>query len=271
MSILWINGVFQDGEVPVFTAKNRIRYGDGVFDTMLAIDGDLLLPEIHLERLIKHANILGISLPPSLGLNDFKKTADALLFQNGLKTDKAAINTIVTRGDSARGLTISSDQKITMIMTASKVSEALEPIKAIISKTVRRNEGSPLSRIKSLNYGDHVLALKEAGEKDANETILMNNQGNITCATIGNIFVEKQGQLFTPPLSDGVLDGITRRCLIKEYDAQEQSLKPQDLKNCDGIYITNSIRGAVAVHSLDGIDMPHPSVITSTLHTKIKA
>ena len=100
----------------------------------------------------------------------------------------------------------------------------------------------------------------EARNTDANEAILLNNKGFVTCASAGNIFCCINDELVTPPLSDGVMNGITRKLTIDKYGAIERSITEKELINAAGIYITNSIRGVMHVSSLNGKTLPKPSI-----------
>jgi branched-chain amino acid aminotransferase len=115
-----------------------------------------------------------------------------------------------------------------------------DPLSAIISKTIRRNEYSPLSRIKSLNYLDNILAKEEARTLSADDAIILNTKGFVTCATSSNIFIREVNNWITPPLEDGVLDGVERLKLIQNR-AREESITIERLKNADEIIFTNSI------------------------------
>lgn len=245
---LYHSGEWKNESESVFTALDRVRLGDGVFDTMLAMDGRLIHPVKHFTRLKENASVLGLSFDL-----DFETTARKLI--EG-QAGRVAINTIITRGDSERGLAIPENSKPSIVMRAALAPENFPPISAIIAQSVRRNEGSPLSRIKSLNYGDAILALREASAKGANEAILLNNAGFVTCASSSNIFAVVNGEIFTPPLLDGVLNGVARQVFIETFGARELSLKPEDLLAAESVILTNSIRGAQAITALDGKSLP---------------
>ncbi|MCE7888045.1 MAG: hypothetical protein DYH13_11170 [Alphaproteobacteria bacterium PRO2] len=255
MSMIWHNGRFTQ-DAPVFLPNDRVRIGDGVFDTMLAADGELIHANEHYKRLLSHADALKIKTDWSV--SDLKAAADGLLEQNKRRAGKSAVNTVITRGPGERGLKLPENSSVQVVMSLSPVGE-FPPVHAIIA-SVRRNEGSPLSRIKSCNYGDNILAFAEARDKSANEAIMLNNHGNVACASASNIFIVRDGRLLTPPLEDGAVDGITRRNLIKKHGAKEQSLMAGDLAAHEGIYLTSSIRGVVAVETLDGKKLPRPSL-----------
>ena len=132
-------------------------------------------------------------------------------------------------------------------------------IHAIIANNVCRNEYSPLSKIKSLNYGENILALNEATAKGANEAIMINTQGRVTCATIGNIFILKEKMLYTPPLRDGAMNGIARAILLRDYPeiVKEQTLTQDDLLNAEALYISNSIKGLKQIKRLNEKHYPY--------------
>lgn len=256
MNTIWLNGRFMP-EGPVFLPRDRVRLGDGVFDTMLAVDGVPVHAGEHFERLLSHAGALKIKTGCSV--SDLKTAVDGLLEQNNSRAGKFVINTLITRGAAERGLQLPENPAIQYVMSVSPAPATFAPVHAVIA-SVRRNEGSPLSRIKSCNYGDNILAAAEAHEKGANEAIMLNNRGHVACAAASNIFIVRDGRLLTPPLADGALDGITRRNLVKKHGAAEQSLTAADLAASQGIYLTSSIRGVVAVETLDGKNLPRPSL-----------
>ncbi len=249
MNSIWHNNALKDKNTPIITVSGRALRGDGVFDTALAINGKICNAHAHFTRLIDSAAILEIKITYSA--HDLIEAAQDLLQENDLDNARCAINTTITRGNGARGLSIAKDFQPHVIIRTAALPDEFSPINAIISKTVRRNEGSPLSQIKSINYGDNIMAMIEAEKAGANEAIMLNNAGNVACATIGNIFIMRGGHLYTPPLSDGAMAGTVRDLLIQRHGAQEQSLRSEDLTAADGIYITNSIRGIAAITSLN--------------------
>jgi branched-chain amino acid aminotransferase len=249
-SVVWFNGALIPADQPLYAAPDRIRLGDGVFDTLLVVDGHALHCAPHYARLVEHAAILGIEVPlPQAG---FQEAINSLIRTNKAQSGRYALNTIISRGEGARGLAPPDIQKPSVLLRLSAVSRLSSPglLRGHIAQSVRRNEGSPLSRIKSFNYGDNILALKEASEHEANEAIMMNNAGHITCTSAGNIFMIKGGDIVTPPLSDGVLNGVARALFLKRYTVRERSVTPEDLLSSDTVFLTNSLRGACAFQSI---------------------
>ncbi|MGQ0527935.1 MAG: aminotransferase class IV [Alphaproteobacteria bacterium] len=255
MSVIWHNGIFKNDE-PVLEPSDRLRLGDGVFDTMLAVNGRPVFGPLHFQRLMFHASVLDISY--DIVGEVFENAALELLQRNGKMSGSMILRTLLTRGPSEGALRIPANQKPQMLMRISDAAVPLESLNVVIAQNVRRNEGSPLSRIKSVNCGDQILGLQEAAAKNANDAILLNNAGRVTCASAGNIFVVINNRLVTPPLEDGVMAGILRGKIIERYDAAECSLSADDLMNSPGVYITNSVRGAIAIRKLNGKDLPEP-------------
>lgn len=257
MNMMWHNGRFVN-EGAVFLPGDRIRLGDGVFDTMLAAEGNPVHANEHFKRLLNHAAVMRIK--PDWSISDLKAAAEGLLEQNKCADGRHVVNTIITRGPAERGLGIPDSPPVQTVIVVSPAPSTFLPVHAVIAKDVRRNEGSPLSRIKSCNYGDNILAMAETKERGGNEAILLNNKGAVACASASNIFVVQDGKLYTPPLTDGAMDGIVRRLMIREYGAQEKSLLPRDLTGSQGVFLTNSVRGVVPLVTLDGEKIAAPSL-----------
>ncbi|MGH1398608.1 MAG: aminotransferase class IV [Alphaproteobacteria bacterium] len=262
MSVIYLDqgngGAFVE-DAAIFEFQDRLRLGDGVFDTALVVAGQPQHHGVHIARVLHDAGVMGIAnLPEAAAL---REAGLELLKRHEIAAGaRYALNTLITRGVAARGLMPAADGLPTVTMRLAPVPDEFPPIDAVVAKSVRRNEGSPLSQIKSCNYGDNILALMEAQQKGANEAILLNNAGRVACASAGNIFACIDGVLVTPPLGDGVMDGIMRGLVIDKYAAVVRSITPDELRAAQGIYITNSIKGAMPVMRLDGVALPEPVV-----------
>ena len=257
MNVIWHNGRFIPAEQSsILPADRGFLLGDGVFDTMAAQDGMPVDAPAHQARLIRHAAVLGISLP---AMDDWHDIVCELLARNRSTTGAAIIRTTLTRGPGGRGLALpEKETSPTLLITAELFDPEsyTPPATAIIAQTVRRNEGSPLSRIKSLNYGDNVLAQREAQEAGADIALMTNNAGYVCGAANGNLFIAENGRLYTPPLSDGVLDGIVRARIMTQHAVSEESLSPARLFKADALWVTNSLIGVRPVAAVDGRAFP---------------
>lgn len=246
--IVYFNGEFEEKDrchIPLH--ERGWTLGDGVFDTLLAVNGKPVWASAHFQRLRENAGVLRIVFEMN-----FSATIERLLRENCFEKGRYAVKTTITRGGGMRGLKISKSAKAFVTMLACPAPTEKPPAHLIIASTVRRNEHSPLSQIKSLNYGDNILALMEAESKGQDDAILLNTQGNVSCASASNIFILEKKIWVTPPLSDGVLNGITRRALIKRCAAKEESISRQRLMDADSVVLTNSILGVRPVESVDG-------------------
>ena len=119
----------------------------------------------------------------------------------------------------------------------------------MIATITRRNQHSPLSRIKSLNALDNVLARQEADDRGAGEAVLLNTAGRLAETTIANIFLVVSGTVLTPPVADGALPGVMRADVMARLGAIEAPLMPADLFRATEILLTNtlSVRPLIAV------------------------
>jgi len=250
----WFNGRFQDIDTISVPAQDRgFLLGDGVFDTMAVKDGALEHADFHMARLYKNAQTMHIKIP-------YQQTELSYILLDMVNRNKdianaASIRTTISRGTGQRGITVTGLEKANCLitMTAYNAAASESPAKLIVARTVRRNEHSVLSKIKSLNYADNVLAKIEADQKGADDAILLNSKGNITCTTNANIFIETQnGEIITPPIKDGVLGGTIRNKLISEGNAQERSTTLEDLLTAKSAFLTNSLIGKRTVLSVEG-------------------
>jgi branched-chain amino acid aminotransferase len=250
MSFIWLNGAFLAEDAPALRAQDRgPLLADGVFDTCLAVNGAPEHGPAHFARLARHAALLEIPLPGF----DLIAAAQELLARTGLATSRAVIRTTLTRGPGPRGLAPPPEARPTLLMQAAPAPDpaTLAPATAIIARATRRNEHSPLSRIKSLNYGDNILAAQEAQKRGAREAILLNTQGNAACAAAANIFIREGAHLFTPPSADGAMDGITRAALLAAGKAREETIPEERLREADAIYLTSSLLGIRQLYRLE--------------------
>ncbi|MCB1563018.1 MAG: aminotransferase class IV [Alphaproteobacteria bacterium] len=247
---VWHNGEIKPDEAPLFTIADRARFGDGIFDTMLLIDGRPAHEDRHFAKLERSAAIMGFEIQNEI--ETLRKHLPAFIRENGREKGHAGLNVIISRGSAPHGLAIPENPALQVALRVFPVPESFPPVEVVFARTVRRNEGSPLSQIKNFNYGDNIMAAQEARQKGANEALMLNNAGHVATATIATLLIQQAGKLYTPPLSDGAQGGVTRGLLIERYGVIEKSLTEQDVTNANGVYLSNSIRGLVPVVKLEG-------------------
>jgi branched-chain amino acid aminotransferase len=224
------------------SAQDRgLLFGDGVFDTLAVHDGVALWLEAHVNRLVRHANSIGM-----VG-NAHLIHAAILNCMTQFSQPDCIIRTTLTRGVTDRGLWPTTNTLPTLVCHATKLDRAVfgTPASLMVS-SIARNETSPTSRIKSLNYLDHVLATREAHVAAVDDALFLNSRGQLACCTIGNVFILEGDQLLTPPQKDGALDGIIRAVLL-DHPPQglrsiEASITLDRALKADSMLITNSVR-----------------------------
>jgi branched-chain amino acid aminotransferase len=245
MTIVWLNGALCDSaEARIDPSDRGFTLGDGLFETMAVRGGVISRLESHLRRLRRGCEVLG--LPPAP--DTLSDVISAVLAANELQD--AAIRITYTRGLGARGLAAPHPCLPTLLVTASPLPAPRPPARCIVATVTRRNEHSPLSRIKSTNYLDAILAREEARRRNADEALLLNTAGKLAEATAANLFIVKGGQVMTPPPGDGALEGIMRSEIIAQTGAAECSLAAGDLLNADEAFLSNSL-GLQPVVSVD--------------------
>ncbi len=243
---VWLNGALRDSEEARIDPSDRgFTLGDGLFETLAVRDGNIMRLGQHLKRLGRGCGVLRLPPPP----DTLSGAIAAVLAANAL--EHAAVRVTYTRGTGARGLPIPGDCQPTLLVTAAPLPAPRPPAHCIVATVTRRNEHSPLSRIKSTNFLDNILARDEAQRRGADDALLLNTAGAMAEATAANLFIVKNGRVLTPPLADGALAGIMREELIAVTGAIESSLHLRDVLSADEVFLSNSL-GLQAVIAIDG-------------------
>ncbi len=238
MTIVWLNGVLLDAAAAGIDPADRgFTLGDGIFETIRAIGGIPAHAARHFARLRDGAAVLGITVP--FGDDTLFDALCAVLLENALPD--AALRLTLTRGPAARGVLPAEVGQPTVLITVGKLPGQLPPVRVIVAHCTRRNEFSPLSRIKSLNYLDNILASREAAGAGAHDALLLNSRGDLAEATAANVFLTVRGRIVTPRLSDGALPGIARGRLLAAGVAAEHCISSDDLDRATSGALVNSL------------------------------
>ncbi len=228
--------------------------GDGLFETLLVVEGKPLNWEAHIDRLHRGCEALGLPKPAPI---DCLSAAEYAVEAAG-PLRRAAVRINLTAGPGGRGLDRPEQPGRGLTASASPIFGPGWPVR-LLTSPIRRNEGSPTSRLKSLAYLDNVLARRDAGLRGADEALMLNNRGELACAAAANLFWIEGRELFTPALDCGVLDGTVRAALLARTGAHEVKAGPETLLAADALFLTNSLIGVAPVQSLDGHDFEdHP-------------
>ena len=242
--------------------------GDGLFETLLAVDGALVDPQPHLERMAAGCAALG--LPPL-----DRAAAEAAMAQAlaGLEAPRAAVRLTLTAGSGGRGLDRPQAPAVRLLASAAPAPAPQDPAD-LITSTVRRNELSPASRLKTLSYLDNVLARAQAREAGMDEALMLNTRGDVACAAAANVFWLWGGRLYTPGLDCGVLAGTMRAKVISAAAGQglnvvETRSGLAELARADAVFLTNSLIGVRQARSLDGFAWD-PSPLVAALAAAVR-
>ena len=243
-------------------------YGDSVYETIGTVRGRLFAFAEHLERLERSAQRIGLRMPPR------SEVAQAIL--DTIKASENAesrVRVMLTRGAGKMDLDPASvdDTQLVVIVSplAAPTPEMYEKGVSVAVVSVHRNSPQAMDpSVKSGNYLNNVLALGEARRRSgAYEAILCASDGTIAEGATSNVFVIQGGQVQTPALEVGILDGITRSKVIELCETNgipilQTRITPRELRDADEVFITSATRGVLPVTRVDddvvGAGVPGP-------------
>jgi len=254
-----VNGdVVPAAEARVSVLDNGFTFGDSVYETLRTYSGRPFHLDRHLARLRQSAARLGIEIP--LGDDVFAQRLATLLER--AQNEESYIRIIVTRGvgdisyhfERVKGPTVVLAVKPYEPFPESTYTDGV----AVIIASVRRNHPRALDPgIKSCNLLNNILAVREAQSKGALEPILLNEAGEVAEGASTNVFIVRGEEVTTPPLSAGILPGVTRQLLLEIGPAVgipvvEESVSVQDLLGADEAFVTSTLKEAAPIRSVDG-------------------
>ena len=218
---LIVNGQIAN-DVATLPFSNSLLRGDGLFETILAIDQKIIAWQKHYERLASGATALEISIPAKIDL-------------------EVSINKLISdlNGKSRIRITVLSDGN--WVVSAQSEPEDNLPVSLIkINEPVISN--GILTGIKSISYGQSELAVRRAKARGYTDGVFLNQNQKVVETGYANILILQQGKFLTPSLDSGCLPGITRQLLIQHFDIAEALFTWDDLINSDGVYLCSSVR-----------------------------
>jgi len=278
MEKIFVNGSFVNlsrAKISVF--DRGFLYGDGLFETMRAYRGEVFRLGDHLDRLFRSAKEIELSF--SYTRKELRNIIKRILKINNLS--EAYIRLTLSRGVSETGLISKSKSSATLVIVARKfkplsLSEYKRGWRVTVVET-RQNQASPLSRLKSLNFLNNILARKEAKAKGVDEGILLNTVGDVTEASTSNIFLVKRGIVITPPEESGLLPGITRRVVLElatslGLKVYKRRISLDELIGGEEAFLTNSLIEIMPLVEIDcrRIGKGKPGTLTQRIHKAYK-
>ncbi len=274
---IWLNDKLvdeKDAEIPVF--DHGLLYGDGVFEGIRVYSGKIFEFEAHLDRLYNSAKAIRLTIPM-----EREKLADAT--QKTVEANNVVdgyIRLVVTRGVGTLGLNPFVCKQSQIFIIAADIQPYPEGLnekglKVVSAATVRNHPLSVPPQVKSLNYLNNILAKIEALDRNVPEAIMYNHEGYVAEATVDNVFIVRDGCIYTPPVQAGSLTGITRGVVIKLAEKEglkvvEKNLTRFDLYTCDEFFLTGTAAEVIGVVDVDGriIGDGKPGPLTKRLREK---
>jgi len=278
MNLIYLNGEFvppEQATVSVF--DHGFLYGDGVFEGIRAYNGRVFRLEDHVKRLFDSAQAIMLKIP--LSQEEMCEAILETLRKYNLRD--AYIRPIVSRGYGDLGLDPNKCPKPSVIIIAvewgAMYGNLYEVGLTAVSVSVRRDSPDSLPpNIKSLNYLNNILAKIESNIKGGNEAIILDSRGLVSEGSGDNIFVIKNGLIFTPYTINN-LKGITREAVMELAELrgnpiQEKELGLFDLYTADEIFVTGTAAEVAPVTKVDGriVGTGKPGPITKELMAAFK-
>jgi 4-amino-4-deoxychorismate lyase len=249
---LLINGQSPANPSQAIAVDDRgFQYGDGLFETLLLADGQVRFVDDHLQRLFDGCNRLGIPVPE-------RQVLLAEIAQVSAAASNGVMKIIVSRGAGGRGYRPATAATANRVVVLYPLSEAShEPLKLRWCQT-RLGRNARLAGIKHLNRLEQVLAQSEWSEGEADEGLMMDTEGELVCATAGNVFVVRDGALLTSDLRFCGVRGVMRARVLQaaaqlNIPVVQEPLWPADLEAASEVFITNAVRGIRSAAALDSL------------------
>ena len=255
---IWLDGELVDeADAKISVFDHGVLYGDGVFEGIRFYSGRVFRFEEHIKRLYLSAKAIVLDL--KISEEELASAVMETIRANDLRD--GYIRLVVTRGVGGLGLNPFLCEKPSIFIISSAIQLYPEEhyengLKLITCSTRRPTPASLSPQVKSLNYLSNVMAKIECIQAGALEGIMLNEQGYVAECTGDNLFIVKDGVIYTPPISDGALDGITRQvifdlCEKKGLTIQERTLTRYDVFTADECFLTGTAAEVIPVVGLD--------------------
>jgi len=244
-----INGravVKERAKISIF--DNSLFYADGLFETMLALDDNVVFLDDHLDRLEKGAALINLALPVD------RKTITRWIRKTNQRNPASIkkVRLTITAGDSGFWAGQPSPPRITVIVT--EYNLPTKPYRLMIAP-FRVDQDSPFRNVKTLSFIIEMTSRKHAYKNRFDDAILLNRAGFVAECTSANLFWVKQGGLYTSPLTSGCLEGMTRKHIIELAKTNgtpvgEKNIRLKNLLKSDEIFVASSLKLIIPVTTI---------------------
>ncbi len=255
--LVWLNGSLVDeASATISIFDHGLTVGDGVFETLKAVDGRPFATRRHLERLRRSAE--GLDLPVPFSDEELRTAIADVLTSHDLPL--ARVRVTVTGGSAPLG-SERGDQAPTVIVAVGSLTEVTSSTTVWVVPWPR-NERGAMAGIKTTSYAENVKSLAFAKARGCTEAIFHTTTDLLCEGTGSNVFVGIEGRLLTPPLSSGCLAGVTRELVLEVTDAVEADIHMGDFLAADEVFLTSTSRDVQPVHQVDDRRLPSPGPLT---------
>lgn len=250
------NGELFEKEITISPQHRGLRYGDGIFETIKVIDEKLMHGEKHFERLLLGMKILQID-NEKFDIEKIEKLCQKLMLYHEKKDGVIRIN-VIRKSIVRSKFNYNFDIIIEYLKDDSAGKYILNKVGLSIGFFEKyKIQPDELSNIKSNNRILYTIA-QQSMPIQYDDVLILNTNGNISDATIYNVFWVKDGKVFTNPASDGGVDGVMRKVIVEklggtEFEVSMQSVDKHNLINADEIFLTNAVKGIRWVKSVEGM------------------
>lgn len=240
-AVAWIEGCWgTPGELALPLNDRGLLLADGLFETVLVLQGQPQLLEAHLQRWQRSAQLLAMAPPPDA--DALRPLITEAIERAELQQASGALRLNWSRGSSSgRGIdqpTTPDNHRFWLQLTAH--TPMFTAVTAIVSRHERRNSSSRLSQCKSFAYGQAIQARREAREAGADDALLLSSEGSLCCGSAANLLIRRHNRWLTPPLSSGCLPGVMRGRALELGLAEEVEL-PRHAEPGDRWLLINSL------------------------------
>lgn len=256
MTLIWCNDQWlEPSDFRIAPSDRGLMHGLGLFETILAVDGNPVFTDRHLTRLALGCERLGWPFD----FPDARPTMAELVVRNGFTSGRCRIRLNITAGSGVMGELAPGNDRL-ILLTATRAAEPPATTTANLAPFIR-NERSPIAGLKNNSYAENHAALHRAKSLGFEETVFLNSVGNLCEAATSNLFLVRNGMLLTPSLASGCLPGVARSVVIElagrlGIPCEESDLPAALIHSADEIFLTSTIRGVMGLSLFEKRSLP---------------
>lgn len=253
-----INGKFyKDTSAGVPYDSRAVRFGFGLFETMLILDGKIQLKQYHWDRLFAGIEQLNLVMPELMTKEWMEEEIIKTVKKNHMeKICRLRFQVYAGKGGLFDGQSPWTEFIIDSHAIAGDIIQLNEKGLTLVYAEGLAKSPDSMANMKTSNAMIYAVAARQATAKKVDNAIILNTNGNPIETTLANIYCIKVSTIYTPPLSDGPIAGVMRRYLmqqlpLKGFDIVEQPFTKDFLKSADAVFTTNAVRRLKWVASIE--------------------